>query len=103
CLNLDTFPRIGFGYMNDGRLTFILYPPNGLMTGSHLDFEVMADGPDGKRLRATFRAVVVDATQTDPSAGAEPRRVAADAPLTVGQRRPPYDLKYITQKEWGNS
>lgn len=102
CLTLSTFPRIGFGYMNDGRLTFILYPPTGLLTGGIFDFEVIADGPDGRQLRATFRAVVVDPRQTDQPYDEEPRRVTDDAPPTLGQRRPPYDLKYINQGEWRN-
>ena len=102
CLSLGTFPRIGFGYMNDGRLTFILYPPSGLLTGATLDFEVVAEGPDGRQLRAAFRGMIVEATQPEVFSGTEPRRVLADAPQTVGQRHPPYDLKYINQSDWKN-
>jgi hypothetical protein len=100
CLTLDTFPRMGFGFMDDGRLEFILYPPHGLLTDTTLHFEVEANGADGKQLRITFRAVVVPPPQP---AGAEPRKVLSDAPPAVGQRRPPYDLKYISEKDWKNS
>jgi hypothetical protein len=97
CLRLDTFPRMGFGSMDDGRLAFILYPPHGMMTGTTLEFEVVADGPEGRQLRATFRAIVVVPAQPPV---AEPRKVTAQAPLAVGQRRPPYDLRYIGEKNW---
>ena len=50
CLSLGTFPKIGFGYTSDGNLTFILCPPNGLIIGSNLDFEVVAHGPNGRSL-----------------------------------------------------
>jgi hypothetical protein len=101
CLTLGTFPRIGFGYMPDGRLTFILYPPSGLLTGITLDFEVVADGPHGRQLRATFRGVISDPPEQDET-DQEPRRVTDHAPPPVGQRRPPYVLKYITQSEWAD-
>jgi hypothetical protein len=100
CLSLGTFPRMGFGFMDDGRLEFILYPPHGLLTDTTLQFEVEANGPDGKQLRATFRAVVVPSTLP---ADAEPRKVLAQVPPAVGQRHPPYDLKDIREKDWKNS
>jgi hypothetical protein len=99
CLTLGTFPRMGFGFMDDGRLEFILYPPHGLLVGTTLEFEAVAEGPDGNKLRTTFRAVVVPPSQPAEN---EPRKVVASAPPAVGQRRPPYDLKYISQKDWNN-
>jgi hypothetical protein len=99
CLSLGTFPRMGFGSMDDGRLEFIVYPPHGLLPGITLEFEAVADGPDGRQLRATFRGVVVTAQQPPD---AEPRKVLAPAPTAVGQRCPPYDLKYISEKDWKN-
>jgi len=99
CTSLDTFPKIGFGYANDGGLTFILCPPNELLLGSKLDFEVIATGPGEAQLTAIFSALVVDPTAKQSPT---PRLIAGSAPPTVGQRRPPYELKYINKKEWDN-
>lgn len=100
CLSLGTFPKIGFGYTSDGNLTFILCPPNGLIIGSNLDFEVVANGPNGAQLTAVFRGLVVDPTikPTPPDLG--PTLIPGEAPVTIGQRRPPYDLKYIERPDW---
>lgn len=102
CLSLGTFPPIGFGYTNDGGLTFILCPPNGLLVGTNLDFEVVATGPAGLRLTATFRGVVVDQPTRNTPLPLEPKLVEGAAPPTVGIRRPPYELKYIGKNEWQN-
>jgi hypothetical protein len=103
CKSLGTFPKIGFGYTNDGNLTFILYPPNGLMVGTHLDFEVVALGPDGMKLEANLRGVVIDPpAKPAPPTPPEPALVQGAAPPIVGQRRPPYELKYINKDDWNN-
>lgn len=102
CMSLGTFPRIGFGYTNDGGLTFVLCPPIGLIVGTNLDFEVFADGPDGAKLTAAFRGVIVEqATRPEPVL-LEPKLVEGSAPRMVGIRRPPYELKYIDKKDWNN-
>lgn len=102
CASLGTFPRIGFGYSSDGGLTFILCSPNGLMLGANLDFEVTASGPDGAQLKTSFRAVVVE-PPSKSSPTPEPKRIEGNAPPMVGQRRPPYELKYVNKGDWNNS
>jgi hypothetical protein len=103
CTSLGTFPKIGFGYTSDGNLTFVLYPPNGLIVGSNLDFEVVAKGLDGAQLTAIFRGVVIDPPAKPPTAPTPtPALVQGTAPLVVGQRRPPYELKYIDKHDWEN-
>jgi hypothetical protein len=102
CTSLGTFPPIGFGYTSDGGLTFILCPPNGLLVGANLDFEVVANGPDGAQLIATFRGVVIDPPAKPSTPIPTPTLVPGAAPPTVGQRRPPYELKYIGKADWEN-
>lgn len=102
CLSLGTFPKIGFGYTSDGNLTFILCPPLGLIIGSTLDFEVVASGPNGAQLTAVFRGLVLDPTVKPPAPTQNPTLMPGSAPITLGQRRPPYDLKYIKEPQWQN-
>ncbi len=102
CVSLGTFPQIGFGYTNDGGLTFILCPPNGLLVGTNLDFEVVARGPEGKELPVTFKGVIVDPPVKSEPSPLEPKLVEGNALQLVGIRRPPYELKYITEDEWNN-
>lgn len=96
---LSTFPKIGFASLGDGRLELVLYPPHGILTNTQLEFEAVAIGPDKKRLIAKFRATVVD---PPVQAQGGPRKVAAEGPNTAGQRRPPYELRYISEKDWDN-
>jgi hypothetical protein len=98
-MSLSTFPTMGFGSMGDGRLELVVYPPHGLLPESSLDFEVVAEGPEGRRMPVTFRAVVM-VPPPPPELG--PRKLQAKAPDTAGQRRPPYELKYVHQKDWDN-
>ncbi len=102
CLSLGTFPKIGFGYTSDGGLTFILCPPNGLLIGSTLDFEVVATGPDDAQLTAIFRGLVVPPPEKRPINPPSPTLIEDTAPPLIGQRRPPYELKYIEKKDWKN-
>jgi hypothetical protein len=99
CLTLGTFPKIGFGSTGNGRLELVLYPPHGLLTNNELQFEVVATGPAGREMKATFRAVVVP----QPTPGqVGPRKIVAEAPETAGQRRPPYELKYVYEKDYAD-
>ena len=102
CLSLGTFPKIGFGYTNDGGLTFVLCPPHGLLIGSTLDFEVVATGPAGATLKAVFRGLVVDPASKPPALPPAPTLVDGSGPPSVGQRRPPYELKDIYKADWEN-
>jgi hypothetical protein len=59
----------------------------------------VANGPAGRQLKAAFKALVV-AQPTPGQLG--PRKIAAQAPETAGQRRPPYELKYIYERDFPN-
>ena len=100
CLELTTYPVAGFSKPKQGKFELLLDTPTSLLPGAELNFEVTAHGPDGKQLQATFPATVVE---PEPKEEEQPRRVDAEAPETAGQRRPPYDLKYITKDKWDHS
>ena len=72
--------------------------PNGLLPGSELEFEVAADGPNGRRLATKFKAIVTDHDDDDDVLA--PRKIAAQAPNTAGQRRPPFEPKYVGEDNW---
>ena len=97
CLTLGTFPKIGFGSTGNGRLELILYPPHGLIPNNDLQFEVFADGPGEKKLQAAFKATVIAPPAPSQSG---PRKIVAQTLETAGQRRPPYELRYVHEKDW---
>lgn len=74
----------------DGRFEILIQATPGLKAGEQLKFDVEAMGP-GKTLTTSFLANVVE----PPSA----RRVTSKLP-GGGQRRPPYVLVYVLQKNW---
>ena len=74
----------------DGRFELLIQATPGLSAGEQLKFDVEAVGP-GKTLTTAFLADVVEA----PS----PRRVSAKL-HGGGQRRPPYDLRYVRKENW---
>jgi hypothetical protein len=96
CLSLGTFPPIGFTEPKDGAFELLLDTPRGLLPKQQLKFEIEALGPAGKRLVETFVGEVVEIPATP-----EPRRVSVQAPEATAQRRPPYDLKYVKEADWG--
>jgi hypothetical protein len=100
CLTLSTFPNMGFAVRGGGRLGLLLDTPNGILPGSELEFEVEANGPDGKRLAAKFKAVITDKDEDDDELG--PRKITAQSPDTAGQRRPPFEPKYVSEPDWPN-
>jgi hypothetical protein len=73
-----------------GRFELLVQASPSLTSGEQLKFDVEAIGP-GKTLTTAFLADVVDA----PSARKVPSRVAGG-----GQRRPPYDLRYVQKENW---
>ncbi len=72
----------------DGRLELLIHAPADLEIGEELEFAVEAQGPAGKALQTSFSALVP-----------EPREISV---TTRGgsQRRPPYELKYVTKDDW---
>ncbi len=76
----------------DGRFEMLIQATPGLKSGEQLKFDVEAVGP-GKTLPTAFLADVVD----PPS----PRKVSSKV-SGGGQRRPPYELKYLKREDWSN-
>jgi hypothetical protein len=75
-----------------GRFELLIQAASGLKAGEQLKFDVEALGP-GKTLSTAFLADVVEPVS--------PRKVSAKI-SGGGQRRPPYELKYLYQKDWDN-
>lgn len=73
-----------------GRFELLIQAAPGLKAGEELKFDVEAVGP-GKTISTAFLAVVVELPT--------PRKVTAKLP-GGGQRRPPYDLRYVERKDW---
>jgi len=74
-----------------GRFELLIQSVTGLKAGEQLKFDVEAVGP-GKTLSTAFLADVVE----PPT----PRKIPTKVP-GGGQRRPPYDLRYVERKDWG--
>jgi hypothetical protein len=94
CKSHPQFPAITFTKPTNGRFEALVHTPADCLVGTKLEFEVQALGPAGATLSAGFTAEVV----LPPG----PRKVTTEIPAR-GQRRPPYQLKYITEKEFDNS
>lgn len=75
-----------------GRFELLIQAAPGLKAGEQLKFDVEAIGP-GKTLTTAFVADVVE-----PSS---PIRKVTTKVTGGGQRRPPYDLKYVKKDNWG--
>jgi hypothetical protein len=73
-----------------GRFELLIQAAAGLKGGEQLKFDVEAIGP-GKTLSTSFLADVVEPPQ--------PRKISAKLP-GGGQRRPPYDLRYVKKENW---
>jgi hypothetical protein len=76
----------------DGRFELLIQAAPGLKAGEQLKFDVEAVGP-GKTLSTAFLTDVVE----PPS----PRKVPGKL-QGGGQRRPPYDLKYLKRENWSD-
>jgi hypothetical protein len=77
---------------NEGRFELLIQAASGLQAGEQLKFDVEALGP-GKTLSTAFIADVVEP--------ASPRKTQMKQG-GGGQRRPPYELKYLYRKDWTN-
>jgi len=91
CKSHPQFPAITFTKPTNGRFEALVHTPGDYLAGTKLEFEVQALGPAGATLTATFYAEVV----LPPG----PRKVSTEIPAR-GQRRPPYQLKYIEEKDF---
>src|SRR5579884_583366 len=97
CISLASFPAPVFSLPRKGNLEVLLETPHGLLTSQHLEFEVEAVGPNGRMLSARFKGEV-----EEPPPQPEPRKLKGQAPEGSPHRRPPYDLKKVTEPEWNS-
>lgn len=91
CKSHPQFPAITFTKPTNGRFEALVRTPADYLVGTKLEFEVQALGPAGAILSAGFSAEVV----LPPG----PRKVSTEIPAR-GQRRPPYQLKYVEEKDF---
>ncbi|MGH9904022.1 MAG: hypothetical protein ACRD8U_00395 [Pyrinomonadaceae bacterium] len=75
-----------------GKFELLIQAASGLKPGEQLKFDVEALGP-GKTLSTAFLADVIEPVS--------PRKMSAKI-SGGGQRRPPYELKYLYKKDWAN-
>lgn len=73
-----------------GRFELLIQATPGLAAGEQIKFDIEAVGP-GKTLSTAFLADVVEPPQ--------PRKITEKVP-GGGQRRPPYELKYVKKENW---
>lgn len=95
CTPQTAFPAMTFTKPAGGRFELLVPVPAGLDVGERLDFSVEAVGPGGKVLKTSFSAEVVEP--------ALPRRTKKKVSDTLSHRRPPYDLRYVEQKQWNEA
>jgi hypothetical protein len=87
-----------FSQPRRGRFSLLVPLPSDAQLGEELEFAAVAEPRDGKKLTATFRAMVVEREQRPKP---QPRAVVGSIPAGVS-RRPPYALNYITREKWQN-
>ncbi len=90
CESPSVEPRTFLTKPVGGRLELLVQAASGLSAGEQLKFDVEAVGP-GKTLTTAFLADVVEPLSA--------RKVTAKLP-GGGQRRPPYDLRYVKKPDW---
>ena len=91
--------RIAFSEPNRGRLAALIGISRDARVGDELVFEIVASGPNGKRLGPVqFNGIVADRS---PKPEAMPRMNTGALP-TGALRRPPYELKYVLRDTWHN-
>jgi len=91
CESTGTEPSYFITTPVDGRFELLVQASPGLRPGDQLRFSINAHGPEGRTLTTGVAVVVVE----HPT----PRRVELKYPGGA-QRRPPYQLYYVTRPEW---
>jgi len=94
CKSHPQFPQITFTKPTNGRFEALVHTPSDYLVGTKLEFEIVANGPGGAVFNAAFTAEVV----LPPG----PRKIETEIPAR-GQRRPPYQLRYITENDFNTS
>jgi hypothetical protein len=93
-------PEMTFSDPVDGRFSLVISPRPEWKPADQLRFEVMASGPSGRQLVASFHAEVIDPPAPPEDKPKGPRLV--DGEFKTGTtRRPPYQLKVIKRDEYG--
>jgi hypothetical protein len=91
CESPSVEPQTFLTHPVEGRFELLIQAAVGLKGGEQLKFDVEAIGP-GKTISTSFLADVVE----PPSA----RKISMKL-HGGGQRRPPYELRYVMKKDWG--
>lgn len=91
CESPSVEPQIFLTHPVEGRFELLIQAAVGLKGGEQLKFDVEAIGP-GKTISTSFLTDVVES----PSA----RKISMKLPGGA-QRRPPYELRYVMKKDWG--
>jgi hypothetical protein len=99
CTTLANYPPPVFTEPRHGSFEVILDSPGDLPPKQELTFQVEAVGPSGELLATPFKGVV-----SEPIERPEARKVT-DSSSAGGSlfRRPPYEVKIITQDEWAST
>lgn len=90
CESPSVEPQTFLTHPTGGRFELLIQAAPGLTAGEQLKFDVEAVGP-GTSLATAFLADVIEPLS--------PRKIAAKI-LGGGQRRPPYDLRYVKKEQW---
>lgn len=91
CKSHPNFPGLTFTKPTNGRFEALVHTPADYLVGTKIEFEIHADGPGGAKLTTEMASEVV----SPPG----PKKVSTEIPAR-GQRRPPYQLKYITEDKF---
>ena len=94
CASHPSFTPPTFTKPTNGRFEALVHTPEELLIGTKLNFEIHAHGPNDQTLSANFAAEVV--------APPGPRKTTTQIPVQ-GQRRPPYQLRIVSEKDFGVS
>lgn len=92
-------PEMNFSDPLAGRFSLLISPRADWKAGERLKFEVIAAGPGGRELFASFEAEVVDAPPPPEPPEKGPRLVNGEF-KTGTVRRPPYQLKTIKRDDY---
>lgn len=95
CISIESFPSPIFSRPRAGNFELLLDAPHGLLTGQQLEFEVEAAGPNNAKLVALFTGEVAE-----PAPPPEPRKKMGETPEGATKRKPPYELKFVTELQW---
>ena len=90
-------PGFNFSEPTAGRFTLLISSRPEWKVGDRLKFEVTANGPRHRALVTSFVGVVVDPPEPAPEDA--PRIVESEFKAGTN-RRPPYDLKYISRDDY---